>query len=358
VSEKTLCGACGAECPLYLCRDCETDLGDMLTSLIDGGPLLRQISDDVVREEESSPGLLERLAEAAVGQVRLGCPGRYSRRDPPGLNGGDHPLALLPENPDKELGLDAARALRPARLRRQFLAMGKANERASLLQAEIEHTLSVWAGGLAKTHGTVINPMNPFRTTTRDYAAWLVVNTNLIAKDEDAGCFYKDIKTYLRKIEAAINRPEAQQFVGQCVALITDHAKCKDKDGKPTCSRHEHECAQQLLAKRGSIQVECPACKTTHSVEKLLTTWLNRAEHERFTVKQLTEVVFPRLPKEERVSRTTLYDWLSQGKLKATGFLRKDGFIGVTRRDDSDELMVRLSDVRRMKAAQAEKKVS
>ena len=354
------CMSCTAEIPdTFLCSTCRVDLRDSLLSLVTGGTIT-----DAEGKERELTGLLEELSLTAIGQSRLNDPVRRSRREPPSLgqqlgqpltNGEAHPIALFPS--DDETDLEKAREQRPLLLRRRLLAQGRVNEPASDLEAEIHRSLKLWVdgrGGLAAKHARALlpppnwhRPAHEYRHTTRDYALWLAQATHLIALDEDAGAFHKTIRQYIARINRVIDRKAPPQFAGLCITVITeDHSKCVDAAGKPSCSGLDHLCAVSLWAKRGSVEVVCPSCRTTHRIDELVDAWLNAEEDKWYTVKELLDVIFPRLPVEERVPKSTIYDWRSRGLLT-----------GMTKHRDDGELMIKLSALRRLRAEQLEKAV-
>ena len=352
------CTSCTAEIPdTFLCSTCRVDLRDSLLLLVTGGSITYPSG-----KEEELAGLLEEIRTTSVGQAKSGEPVRRSRREPPSLgqqlgqpnsDGDAHPIALFPS--DDEADLEQARARRPLMLLRKMLAQGRVNESASALERDIHKSLHAWVagkGGLAVKHQRPLpappnwpRPAHEYRYTTRDYALWLAQATHLIALDEDAGAFHKTIRQYIALANRIIDIKSPPQFAGLCIKMISeDHSKCVDRDGKPTCSRLDHLCAVSLWAKRGSVEVVCPSCRTTHRIDELVDAWLNAEEDKWYTVKELLEVIFPRLPVEERVPRSTIYEWRTRGLLD-----------GMTKHRDDGELMIKLSDLRRLRAAQLEK---
>lgn len=322
------CEACGAAWQSsYVCQSCEIQLGNWLAMFgpqwIDGRRCI---------------GLLEALEDESIGRTAKDSAARWIRSEPFHLDGDAHPIEPLPDpDPDSdEPDLDKAREDRANRLRRRLLRTGKVNEAASDRLAEITKTLRLWATALAKTHRTVINPMNPLRVTATDYASWLSVNTRLIVQDEDAGHFYRTIKNHVRAAERMVDLPDPPMGLGECPTVIND------KHGK-------RNCATELAAMRGAEHVTCPSCKETYKVEKLLILLINDADNKRFTWKELAELL-RKLPPDERPNPRTLREWRASGRLKPCGYLRPDGFRGVTRQTDLDEPEYKFSDVRKLHA--------
>jgi hypothetical protein len=76
------CRRCGRRAQLYLCQHCTIDLQELITSLIvkynPAGPEGTTASGGRWWIERRSPGLLEYLNDAVLGQTRLGISARHS----------------------------------------------------------------------------------------------------------------------------------------------------------------------------------------------------------------------------------------------------------------------------------------
>lgn len=315
------CKSCTTPAELYLCGGCQNELQKMLTELTTG-------------PTPTTPGLLENLQDTHIGQTRLGEPARHTRYATFEL--------------DRDEILDKVADETNIKLLRSFLTVGGVNGYASDLNTQIHHTLKVWAEGLAKTHGVMLGPPlnwhkppGQYRHTTADYAAWLAANVHLIARDEDAGAFHRTIRNYIRNIKKAIDLRQPPVFCGPCPTQITDHTHCK------LCTRlHRHDCGTRLMARRGAVETICPFCKTTHNIETLINELLSRAGHFRCTIQDLHDVL---VMLDERVPIRTLQDWAARGWLQPRGYIRPDGYIGLTRRDDDDRPVYRLSEARKLR---------
>lgn len=343
------CTACQGESPNgFLCGRCVDDLQTMLGALVTGGPVTETVvvgrtkSGGQWRIERTRhiAGLLEHLEDAAVGRVRLGAQGRHTRTSPAGLNGDDHPIVEFPD--DAEDNLEKARVQRPTVLRRRLLAAGRVNERASTMLADLTHTLQVWAGGLATLHGTVINPINPLRVTARDYAGWLAANTGLIARDEDAGVFLRQIRTDIRRIESVINRPVPPRECGPCPTVIDEGRKGRRR------------CATRLLASRTAIEITCESCGMTYNIERLMQRLLKDFDELVLTRSQIIDVL-PQLSEQAGMDCALpahRFDyWRAKKRIVPVGWWTPGDPIGAThdiRRTSSDRPAYRVQDVRRL----------
>jgi hypothetical protein len=270
------------------------------------------------------PWWIERLAEAAVGQVRLGDGGRGSTRREP-FKGDD----AAPEND-------------PALLRR-FLAAGRVNARASDLLDEITNTLSTWVRHICETRGIEVPGIG--RTTQMACAIWLSQNVGAIACDEAAGEAFSELCGLTSRIETVINRPIPPRDCGPCPSIVDACKPSRDPKVADCEMAHPHRCGTSLLAPHGDTWVKCPKCKGLHEVESLITRLLNETAYMQFTIPELCEVALPRL--EEVVPRATLHHWHAKGWLQPKGWRRVRG--------KTIPLFV-LADVRRLRRERAVKR--
>jgi hypothetical protein len=155
---------------------------------------------------------------------------------------------------------------------------------------------------------------------TIDIALWLADNTATIARHETAGDCYRDIKTIIDTIERVINRPIADRFLGPCPQLLSDNYG-------------ERICNTELTSGRDDRSVQCPACKTTHTVEQLHADQMERTNGMSFTLSQLYRMVLP--INREYIPLRTLQHWVANGRLIPTGY-------------EDDEPRFLLADVRRL----------
>src|ERR1700743_2563411 len=88
-------------------------------------------------------------------------------------------------------------------------------------------------------------------------ALFLSGRVGVIAAREDAGQCFNEVKKAVDDIERMINRPIPPMFLGPCPVVITD-------------ARARRACGTALTAARKDVEVRCPACDTTHNVERLI----------------------------------------------------------------------------------------
>jgi len=236
------------------------------------------------------------------------------------------------------------------------------NDKASVLADQIHNTLGQWSNEIALRHGHLIGvPINWHRPDleyvhiTYDYAVFLAAHVNDLANDPDVGVLCGDLHRYVKQAVAMVSRPLPSTFCGPCPATVHDHRRCVDADGVNTCGNRPHECATRLMARRGALEVTCPSCAAVHRVEQLVNRLLARADNFRGTIPELHRVL---RMLSEPVPISTLYRWAEpktskrrgSGQLRPVGYLRSDSKrIGVTRRDDGDKPLYRVSDARKVK---------
>jgi hypothetical protein len=293
------CQKCHARATLFLCPLCTTELRRQLLRL---------------------PTMLDYLHDTAIGDTKMGEGGRHSG------------------------------------VRSETLHY---NPKASALLVEIESTIGRWARAMARKYGLVpmppVNwhrPISEYRYTTKDFALFLASHADLLAKDPDIGKLVADLRQYVKRSVNLVNRAIPPQFCGPCPTTITDHRKCVDADGAPTCRKRSHVCATRLMARRGAVEVRCPTCGVTHRVEKLVNHLLASADDYRCAIPEMYRVL---RMLGEPVKLRTLYHWANPkvGKLRPAGYLRPDNRrIGSSKwsyddRDVKDIPVYRVSDARR-----------
>ncbi len=264
------------------------------------------------------PRWLEYLHDATVGQTRMGSGGRRTRGEPEGLHGD----SLAPEGDPKLLD--------------RFLALGGINARAVRVRADVNATLVALVRHMEETRSVVYEPQNRSQPET-DMARWLHTHVQSLALDEAAGEHYADVKKIVADIERVINRPPQPRFCGPC----------------PHYVEHNRHCGRLLYARPGAIEITCAACKSTHNVDRITDRLLDRANNMRFTsAETLMIMASGGTPIPERTWRR----WRTEGRVKARGYKRPDnpdgtrGAIGLHRRNDHDEPVYRLSEVRKVYA--------
>lgn len=232
------------------------------------------------------------------------------------------------------------------------------DHRALRLINDIGDTIGGWARGTARIHRLMISPpinwhrpISEYRHTTKDFAMFLAAHVDLLGKDPDVGELCTSLTSHIRRGLGIVNRRIPPQFCGPCPATISDHRKCVSVDAGGFCAGREHECTTRLMAPRGAAEVSCPFCGTTHRVEKLVTQLLARADHFRCTIPDMYRVM---LMLGEPVKLRTLYVWAANGKLRPSGYIRADKkIIGITKRNDDDKPIYRVSDARKQRLNKA-----
>lgn len=248
------CTICEAESQLFLCNRCTLKLRDMLTALARGER--RQTGG-------YTPGWIEHLAEAALGQTRMG---------------------------------EMARWFRPAHAPLRF------DSRASDQLGYVHSVLVEWVRDLCETRGV----QTPLLHTTSEVALWLAANVSAIAADQGAAVCYREISELTKDIERLIDRPIPQRFCGTCPSQL-------DGNHDTDCGKaHPHRCATILMAKREATEVICPVCRNAYDINELLTALRAALDDWRFPFKELP-LVLSWL--DERVPERTLRDWLAKGRL-------------------------------------------
>ncbi len=311
----TNCQVCGAKSGLFLCNKHIRELSEMLTALVTGGTNTVRVQQGTVagggtwyvEYDHPMPGLLEHLADAAVGLVRMGDGGRRS----PGHEG----------------------------------APMKGNNRAGTLLRATRSGLLLWSQRCATLTGTRHTPLDPSDIAAT--AMWLAGNAEKLAGSDQVGTLYADMKETIAAIERAINRPVPPRFCGPCPAQL-------DAGHRAGCGqRHPHACSTALMAPREAVEVMCPSCKTTHHVDTLIHRLLADVDHWRFDRREI-ELIMDTL--DEHLSPRTFRHWRSTGRIRPSGFRAADGRrITVSRKADDDVELFRLSDVRKVRAESARK---
>ena len=102
-------------------------------------------------------------------------------------------------------------------------------------------------------------------------ALTLANNVPTIARHQAAGQIYTDIRYTIDTIERTINRPPPPRLLGPCPTPV-DHGH--DKRCQET---HPHPCGIALTAKLGDIETTCPACRTVHNIDRLISQQIDAA---------------------------------------------------------------------------------
>lgn len=386
----TKCQVCGSKSTVFLCREHIAELQKTLQDL---------------------PWWLERLSEAAVGQVRMSDGGRRITRPPNHLDGDATLASQIGAYPnERETDLSKARRQRAASTLRRLLATGGVNARASDLETKVRDTITMWMRHICdrrradwvtfveRDHrnapagfigplppgwirgGTAgfIGPLLPgqFRRytypTVEDAAHWLAWNVNTIAATETAGECFLDFRGRTRAIERTINPPLGTRFLGKCPTWHDDT---------------QTVCGVELSCREDAIEIVCPGCRKTHNVNRLQLLLHNDLERKRLCIADIIKLNRT-LPEEYRVKERTLRHWRQSvggkpPKLKPCGYIRPcscghsytdhraddcakcddceafDGREVITKHPDSNDVPLYLwSDITRLRAEKPERKAA
>ena len=303
-----ICESCAAPADLYLCKVCISELRRLLTSLVSAGTQTYQVlktDPDTgvlgpVDCQRKMAGLLEHLRGYSVGQSRRGEQVRRTHHEPDRLNGDDSLAEHIDvlagcECPEGECVCDVgkARDRRALVALNRALAAGRVNAAASALLVEMHYSLKVWAQGVAKKHGQVLD----WKTTT-GFAHWLSQNVQKIALDEDAGHFLHRVRNLIRIAEKIIDPPSPPRECGPCPTDIeTETGRSK--------------CATLLTAEHHATEVTCPECSVTFKVSDLIDRLREDMDEWHFTRR---EIIFVAEFLGEPINEETFKKWVSRGK--------------------------------------------
>jgi hypothetical protein len=306
------CESCGGKTDLYLCSICVAQLKDTLAAL---------------------PFWLDALADAAIGQTRMGDGGRGSSRREP-FKGEDD--AMLGD---------------PAKLRAQFLAEGRVNARASDRLDAVRNCLTTWVRHIADSRGIVfvrVTFIGPLPTGHVRMAAetpalitFLRTHVQSIACDEGAGELLGDLTGHVRAIEKIVNRPDRHVWLGACP---TWHESTRRNCGTP------------LWAREDAIEVRCDRCRTTHACDRLKLMLFSDLEREKVPWANILRANKSQ-PEDRQIPERTLQSWRRMGRLMPRGYRRaSNGREVINRHSEDDEPLYLWSDIRRLRDAKPQKK--
>ncbi len=306
----TECRRCARKCELFICSTCVDNLRTQLYDL---------------------RWWLDRLMESVVGQVKLSDGGRRtSRRDV--LHGDDSLASHIAKFPNEnEVDLRKARRQRERIALHNALAIGRVNGRASDEYDRINNTLSTWIRDICETRGLETPKLN----TATAMAWWLAKNVTAIAAQESAAECCEDIAVAIKHVERIVNRPTPPRAIGPC---ITDPAPDEVLEKRRDAGDYSTRCNLELTAAHKAKSVTCPQCKITHAdVEAVVDQNIAEMGETNMTIRMLVDVVLPRL--NEVVPQRTLEQWIKRGWLEVRGH------------DPAGAQMVRLNDVRDLRAS-------
>lgn len=271
------CQHCTAPAELYLCRECVTELRDMLDGL---------------------PRWITHLTEAATGQARLGDGGRNTS-----------PYNLVPYTDPRPAddglgGTEGQRRLDADITAGKFamtkvLAAAHINTRAGRELANVTFTLSTWVREVCETRGLD----TPTLDGPTEMARWLRMSAWAIACSEAAGKCFAGIEKHVMAIERIINRPEDKFMCGPCPTLVESEHK-------------QVPCNVALWATDPDGRVSCPRCKSEHDVRRLRQSLFLRMRFLPLTRARILDVL---ANLGETLPSSTLYDWCANGKVRQRG---------------------------------------
>lgn len=308
------CLRCEADAQQFLCRECVRRTRSTLRGL---------------------PRLLRHLAEAAVGQTRLGDIGRHtpyrSRHELDGESELASHIECLPardrmgkavdqdvvaeiadDSADDLADLYESRLARQQSALRKLLAAGGVNERASTLHAEIINSLSTWIRDVCETRG--IDPQLD-RVEPAALCGWLNRHIDSIANHPAADEFCDELDERVRQALRIINRPHPPHEFGPCPSML--EAGHNEQCTEPA---HPHRCNAYLFGGHHATEVGCDRCGATHATEGLFERQLEIVGEYSYTIKQLGETILPAL--REYVPLRTMQHWVATGKLVPSGYGR------------------------------------
>lgn len=165
--------------------------------------------------------------------------------------------------------------------------------------------------------------------TTARMAKWLHRHAANIALQENGAEICDEIEQVFRSITRVVNRPPEPMIIGPC---ITDPAPEEVLAERGRKGDNATRCGYALMASSHSGSIVCPQCDTAHPVADVLAHNLGELDDRNATVRELVDVVLPRL--DEHVPQSTIERWIRRGWVPVRG------------RDAEGHQMVRIGDVR------------
>lgn len=389
IRQLTKCKRCDRATELFVCKACVSELRDRLRAL---------------------PWWLDRLTETAVGQARLSPSGRGGRRRV--LHGDDSLVSHVepfPRDKDSEPTEKDQQERHQAALW-HALALGRANGHASEELDRIGNALSTTIRDMCEHRGLEVPefrtrpglaPVNdpepaqayvPDATTialpdacARCYVAlptsatgtlcddcdgapelrapepavdnlratytgkryedtlpvstlarmakWLYRHAGDVALQENAAEICDEIERVFRSATRVVNRPPEPMTIGPCT---TDPAPDEVLTARTEKGDRTTRCGYALTAPHHANMIVCPQCEAGHLVSDVLARNLGELDDRNATVRELVDVILPRL--DEHVPQRTLERWIQNGEVSVRGY------------DAHDHQMVRIGDVRRVRA--------
>lgn len=169
--------------------------------------------------------------------------------------------------------------------------------------------------------------------TTARMAKWLYNHAADVALQENGVEICDEIEYVYRAAARVVNRPPEPMTLGPC---ITDPAPDKVLKERAEKGDSTTRCGYALMAPSHSGTIVCPQCEGMHVVDDVLTRNLADLDDRNATVRELVDVVLPRL--DEHVPQTTIERWIRRGWVPLRG------------QDAHGHQMVRIGDVRAVRA--------
>ncbi|QST89291.1 helix-turn-helix DNA binding domain protein [Mycobacterium phage prophi104-2] len=165
--------------------------------------------------------------------------------------------------------------------------------------------------------------------TTARMAKWLHRHASNIALQENGAEICDEIEQVYRSITRVVNRPPEPMTLGPC---ITDPAPDEVLAERGRKGDNSTRCGYALMAPSRSGWIVCPQCEVPRLVDDVLAHNLGELDDRNATVRELVDVVLPRL--NEHVPQSTIERWIRRGWVPVRG------------RDAEGHQMVRIGDVR------------
>lgn len=170
-------------------------------------------------------------------------------------------------------------------------------------------------------------------TTLARMAKWLYRHADDVALQENAAEICDEIERVFRSATRVVNRPPEPMTIGPCITDPAPEAVLKERTEQ---GDRTTRCGYALTAPHQSNQIVCPRCGVGHVVADVLAHNLGELDDRNATVRELVDVVLPRL--DEHVPQRTIERWIQNGHVPVRGH------------DTHGHQMVRIGDVRRVRA--------
>lgn len=164
-------------------------------------------------------------------------------------------------------------------------------------------------------------------------AKWLCNHAADVALQENGAEVCDEIEQVYRSVTRVVNRPPEPIIIGPC---ITDPAPAEVLAARARKGDHATRCGYALTAANHGGVITCPQCESLHTVSDVLAQNLGELDDRNATVRELVDVVLPRL--DEHVPQRTIERWIQRGWVPLRG------------QDAHGNQMVRIGDVRAVRA--------